>query len=293
MHDIIIKIIDGRLPSTKVTKRLVKHKLAMVGLTIIIILIFLAIFAQFIAPNDPIQQNLRYRLTAPFENSDFPFGTDNHGRCVLSRILHGTQISLSTGIVIVIMTATIGILIGVISGYYGGLIDNFCMRIVDILIAFPGIILALVIAGLLGPSLFNVMLALGIQGWTGYARVVRGSVLSVKEKDFVEAAISIGASDTKIMFKHILPNCLAPVIVMATLGVAHIILAASALSFLGLGMQPPYPEWGSMLNAGRPFMLTAPYLTIIPGIAIMISVLAFNFLGDGLRDAFDPKNREL
>jgi peptide/nickel transport system permease protein len=157
------------------------------------------------------------------------------------------------------------------------------------LLAFPGIILALVVVGILGPSLYNVMLALAIVGWTSYARVVRGTVLSVKEKEFVEAARVLGASDVRIMFRHILPNIMAPVIVMATLGMAHVILAAAALSFLGLGAQPPTPEWGSMLNGGRAFMRTAPHLTIFPGLAIMVTVLAFNFLGDGLRDALDPR----
>lgn len=292
MHDIVIKIIERRIPTTTVIRKLIRHKMAVIGGSIIIFLIVITLFAPLLALNDPIAQNLEFRLTPPFENSEFPLGTDNLGRCILSRLIYGTQVSLSVGIVVVGITVTIGVMVGVISGYYGGVIDNFFMRIVDVLIAFPGIILALVIAGMLGPSLLNVMIALGVQGWTSYARVVRGLVLSVKEKEFVEAAKSIGVGDKRIIFHYVLPNCFAPVIVMATLGMAHIILAASALSFLGFGMQPPDPEWGAMLNAGRPFMLTAPYLMIVPGIAIMITVLSFNFLGDGLRDVLDLKGVE-
>ncbi|MBA5941943.1 MAG: ABC transporter permease [Methanophagales archaeon] len=290
MHDIVIKIIESRRPSLEVLKRLKKHRLAMIGAAIILALVFSAVLAPFIAPNDPIEQNLPYRLLTP--NTEYPLGTDNLGRCVLSRLIHGASVSLQIGIMVVGITAIIGVSLGLIAGYQGGLIDEMIMRSVDILLAFPGIILALVIAGILGPSLYNVMLALAVVGWTSYARVVRGSVLSVKEKEFVEGARALGVSDLRIMFRHVLPNVMAPVIVMATLGMAHVILAAAALSFLGLGAQPPAPEWGSMLNAGRAFMRTAPHLTVFPGLAIMVTVLAFNFLGDGLRDALDPRLRE-
>jgi peptide/nickel transport system permease protein len=287
MHDIVIKIIESRQPSIEVFRRLKKHRLAMIGAAIILTLFFVAVFAPFIAPHDPIEQNLANRLLSP--NTEHLLGTDNLGRCILSRLIYGTQVSLQIGIMVVGITSIVGVTLGAIAGYHGGIIDEIIMRGVDVLLAFPGIILALVIAGILGPSLFNVMLALAVVGWTSYARVVRGSVLSVKEKEFVEAARAIGASDTRILFHHILPNVMAPVIVMATLGMAHVILAAAALSFLGLGAQPPTPEWGSMLNAGRAFIRTAPHLTIFPGLAIMVTVLAFNFLGDGLRDALDPR----
>jgi peptide/nickel transport system permease protein len=252
-----------------------------------LVLIFIAILAPFIAPHDPIEQNLEHRLLPP--NAEYPLGTDNLGRCILSRLIHGTSVSLQIGVIVVGIAATTGVTLGLIAGYRGGLVDELIMRIVDVLLAFPGIILALAIAGILGPSLYNVMLALAVVGWTSYARVVRGSVLSVKEKEFVEAARALGAGEARIMFRHILPNVTAPVIVMATLGMAHVILAAAALSFLGLGAQPPTPEWGSMLNDGRAFMRTAPHLTIFPGLAIMVTVLAFNFLGDGLRDVLDPR----
>jgi peptide/nickel transport system permease protein len=287
MHDLVTKIIESRLPSTEVFRGLRKHRLALIGAGIILVLIFIAILAPFIAPHDPIEQNLEHRLLPP--NAEYPLGTDNLGRCILSRLIHGTSVSLQIGVIVVGIAATTGVTLGLIAGYRGGLVDELIMRIVDVLLAFPGIILALAIAGILGPSLYNVMLALAVVGWTSYARVVRGSVLSVKEKEFVEAARALGAGEARIMFRHILPNVTAPVIVMATLGMAHVILAAAALSFLGLGAQPPTPEWGSMLNDGRAFMRTAPHLTIFPGLAIMVTVLAFNFLGDGLRDVLDPR----
>ncbi|MCL0056868.1 ABC transporter permease [Dehalococcoidia bacterium] len=282
MHDLVTKIIESRRTSTEVFRRLKKHRLAMIGAAIILALVLIAVLAPFIAPHDPIEQNLEHRLLSP--NTEYLLGTDNLGRCILSRLIHGTSVSLQIGVMVVGIAAFVGVTLGLIAGYRGGLTDELIMRIVDILLAFPGIILALAIAGILGPSLYNVMLALAVVGWTSYARVVRGSVLSVKEKEFVEAAQALGTGEARIMFRHILPNVTAPVIVMATLGMAHVILAAAALSFLGLGAQPPTPEWGSMLNDGRAFMRSAPHLTIFPGLAIMVTVLAFNFLGDALRD---------
>ncbi len=266
------------------------HKIAMVGAVLILFLALIAVFAPYIAPHDPIEINLKERLLAP--NMEYPLGTDNLGRCMLSRIIYGARISLQIGIIVVGITSVIGITLGMIAGYYGGVLDELIMRGVDILLVFPGIILALVIAGILGPGLFNVMLALAIVGWTGYARVVRGVVLSVKEKEYVESARALGVGDWYIITRHILPSCVAPIIVIATLGMAYVILAAAALSFLGLGAQPPTPEWGSMLNNGKNFMRTAPHLTIFPGLAIMITILAFNFIGDGLRDALDPRVSE-
>ncbi|MCL0081969.1 ABC transporter permease [Dehalococcoidia bacterium] len=282
MHDLVTKIIESRRTSTEVFRRLKKHRLAMIGAAIILALVLIAVLAPFIAPHDPIEQNLEHRLLSP--NTEYLLGTDNLGRCILSRLIHGTSVSLQIGVMVVGIAAFVGVTLGLIAGYRGGLTDELIMRIVDILLAFPGIILALAIAGILGPSLYNIMLALAVVGWTSYARVVRGSVLSVKEKEFVEAAQALGTGEARIMFRHILPNVTAPVIVMATLGMAHVILAAAALSFLGLGAQPPTPEWGSMLNDGRAFMRSAPHLTIFPGLAIMVTVLAFNFLGDALRD---------
>nr|CBH39672.1 ABC transporter, permease protein [uncultured archaeon] len=267
-----------------------EHKIAMVGAVLILVLVLIAILAPYIAPHDPIEINLKERLLAP--NMEYPLGTDNLGRCMLSRIIYGARISLQIGIIVVGITSVIGITLGMIAGYYGGVLDELIMRGVDILLVFPGIILALVIAGILGPGLFNVMLALAIVGWTGYARVVRGVVLSVKEKEYVESARALGVGDWYIITRHILPSCVAPIIVIATLSMAYVILAAAALSFLGLGAQPPTPEWGSMLNNGKNFMRTAPHLTTFPGLAIMIAVLAFNFIGDRLRDALDPRVSE-
>lgn len=277
-------------PQIQNLRQLKKNKAAMIGLIIILFFVFTAIFAPFIAPHDPYEQNLEKALLLPCK--EYPMGTDDLGRCIMSRIIFGTRISLQIGIIVTGITACTGVLLGMIAGYYGGILDEIIMRIVDILLAFPGLVLALAIAGLLGPGLFNVMFALAIVGWMGYARVVRGSVLSVKEKEFVEAARALGAGDIYILFRHILPSVTAPVIVMATLGMGYVILAAAGLSFLGLGAQPPTPVWGAMLNSGRAFMRTAPHLTAFPGLAIMITVLAFNLLGDGLRDIFDPRLKE-
>ena len=206
--------------------------------------------------------------------------------------MYGTRVSLQIGVIVVGIAACTGVVLGLIAGYWGRIIDEIIMRIVDVMLAFPGIILALVIAGLLGPGLFNVMLALTLVGWTRYTRVVRGCVLSVKERGFVEAARAIGSGDAHILARHILPEVMAPVIVMATLGMGWTILGAAALSFLGLGAQPPIAEWGSMLNSGRAFMRQAPHHMTFPGLAIMVTVLAFNFLGDGLRDTLDPRQEK-
>jgi len=274
----------------EVLEGLKENRLAVVGLAITLLLVLVALLAPSIAPHDPVEQHLDLRLLSP--SWQYPLGTDDLGRCVLSRIIYGTRISLQVGVVVVGITTTLGTLLGLIAGYRGRIIDEVIMRIVDVLLAFPGLILALVIAGLLGPGLFNVMLALSVIGWTRYARVVRGCVLSAKERTFVEASRALGSSNFHIMFHHVLPEALSPVIVMATLGMGWTILSAAALSFLGLGAQPPMPEWGSMLSSGRAFLQVAPHLTTFPGVAIMVTVLAFNFLGDGLRVALDPRQKK-
>jgi len=280
MRPYVFEILDG----------IKENRRAKVGTALIILLGAVALFASFIATNDPIEQHRGYYLQPP--SWKFPLGTDDLGRCIFSRLVFGTQISLLIGVVVVGITALIGTALGLISGFAGGAIDESIMRLVDILLAFPGLILALVIAGLLGPGLLNVMLALAVVGWTGYARIVRGCVLSEKEKGFIEAARALGSSKYRIMFCHILPEVLAPVLVMATLGMGGTILSSAALGFLGLGAQPPAPEWGSMLNEGRTFLQSAPHCTIFPGLAIMLTVLAFNFLGDGLRDIMDPRHKK-
>lgn len=267
-----------------------QNRTALLGAIIIILLVLVAIFAQQLSPHNPVKASLDERLSEPCEK--YPLGTDHLGRCVLSRLLYGTRVSLSVGIIVVGVAATIGIVLGIISGYCGRVLDEIIMRLVDAMLAFPSIFLALAIAGTLGPGLINVMLAIIVVEWTRYARVMRSSILSVKENYYVEAAKSLGASDFYIVSRHILPNAIAPIIVVATLGMAPVILAATSLGFLGLGVQPPTSEWGMMLNDGRLFMRRAPYLTIFPGLAIMITILAFNLFGDGLRDALDPRMRE-
>ena len=273
-----------------IRNRLRKNKLALMGLVIILLLIATAMFAPLLAPHHPYKQDLDQAFLKP--SPKYLFGTDDFGRCIFSRIIFGTRISLAIGVVVTAVSAVAGIILGMLAGFYGGLLDEMIMRIVDIFLAFPGLILALVVAGLLGPGILNVLFALALVGWMGYARVVRGAVLAEKEKDFVETARALGAGNLYIMGRHLLPNVLAPVIVMATLGIGQAILAAAGLSFLGLGVQPPVPVWGSMLNDGKIYLQTAPHLTIFPGLAIMITVLSFNFLGDGLRDIFDPRLRE-
>jgi peptide/nickel transport system permease protein len=264
-----------------------KNKLALVGAVIILALLFTAIFAEFIAPYDPIEQNIIEGLSPP--GKDHWFGQDKLGRDMLSRIIYGSRISLRVGIATVSISLLIGLVIGSVSGYYGGFVDEAFMRIVDILMAFPGILLAIAMVAVLGPSLNHVILALCFIGWVGYARLVRGQVLYLRELEYVAAARALGAVPARIITLHIVPNLIAPVIVEATFGMAGAILAEASLSFLGLGTQPPTPSWGSMLNEGRQFLLIASHTTTFPGLAIMVVVLGFNFLGDGLRDYLDVK----
>ena len=266
-----------------------EDRLTRLGMGIIGIFIAAALFAPLLAPHDPIAQNLGQRLQPP--SWTYPLGTDDLGRCVLSRMIHATRISLRIGLLVVGITAISGSIVGLFSGYTGGITDELTMRVTDVFLAFPGIVLALVVAGVLGPGLTNAMLALALIGWTGYARLVRGCVLSAREKTFVEATQVLGAGHVYIMFRHILPEVLGPVLVMATLGMGWTILSAAALSFLGLGAQPPVPEWGAMLSSGRPYLRTAWHLSTFPGLAIILVVLAFNFLGNGLNDALSHRKK--
>lgn len=260
-----------------------KNRLAVSGILLVAVLCILALFAPRIAPNDPLAQRLDSRLLGPCP--EYPFGTDELGRCIFSRVIYGTRTSLGIGILVVAATSVAGTSLGLLSGYRRGLLDEILMRGVDIVMAFPNIILALMIAGLLGPGFSSVVLSLSLTQWPAYARLVRGQVLSLRERNFVEAARALRPSSFYIMRKHILPNCIEPVIVLGTLEIAHVIIFASALSFLGLGIQPPDPEWGSMLKSGIPYLRTAPHLTFFPGLMIMLTVFAFNFAGDGLRDS--------
>ncbi len=268
----------------------IKNRNIIIGLCIISVLVFVAVFAPQVAPHDPTEVNSKVRLQPP--SKEYPFGTDHLGRCIFSRIVFGARVSLFVGVAVVSGSLLIGIVFGTVSGYFGGIADDIIMRLVDGFLAIPSMFLALALAGTLGPGLFNLMMALIAVEWTSYARVARGSILSVKELEFVQAAKGLGASDQYILLHHVLPNIISPVIVIATLGIGYAILAAAGLSFLGFGVQPPTPEWGSMLDDGRLFMRKAPYIMIFPGLAIMITVLAFNFIGDGLRDEMDPRFRK-
>lgn len=271
----------------EVWKRLKKNKLALVGLSILAILVIVAIFADFIAPYKYDKQNLQAAFQFP--SSKHIFGTDEFGRDIFSRIIYGSRISLEVGFIAVSISVIIGGLLGAVAGYYGGNVDNFIMRSMDVLLAIPQILLAISIVAALGPGLTNLMIAVGISSIPGYARIVRASVLSIKDQEFIEAAKAAGSSDTRIIFKHIIPNCMAPIIVQATIGVAIAILTAAGLSFIGLGIQPPIPEWGAMLSGGRGYIRDYWYMTMFPGLAIVLTIFALNVLGDGLRDALDPR----
>ncbi|MBU5594043.1 ABC transporter permease subunit [Amphibacillus sp. MSJ-3] len=268
-------------------RKFLKNKSAVIGGIVILILILIAIIGPYFTPFDPNVQDHAIKLTGP--SSEHWFGTDHHGRDIFSRIIHGMSITLYVGFFAVLIGMTCGVTLGVISGYYGGKIDTIIMRIMDIMLAFPGIILALAIVSVLGTDLNNVIIAVGIFSIPVFARIVRGSTLAVRKLEYIDAIRALGASDLRIIFKHILPNVLSPIIVQATLSIATSILSASGLSFLGMGAQPPTPEWGAMLSDGRNYMWDAPHVATIPGLAIVIVVLAFNIFGDGLRDAFDPK----
>jgi len=272
-------------------QQLKSDKLALTGIIIILILAFIAIFAPYLSLYDPLEVNMANRLQMPSE--EHPLGTDQLGRDLLSRIIYATYVSITAAALATLMIITFGVTIGAIAGYFGGIVDQAIMRIVDVLLAFPSLILTIAIAGILGPSLMNLIIAMTATGWVGYSRIIRGSVLSIKEKEFVEAARALGFGNLYIIARHIIPNVISPVIVIATIDMGHIILSITGLSFLGLGAQPPTPEWGTMLNEGKSFMTTAPHLMIFPGLMIMITVLAFNFLGDGLRDALDPRLRQV
>lgn len=288
--EIDVKAIEpGKRKSqwAEVWKRLIRNKAAIAGMVVILILILTAIFADFIAPYHYAEQNLENTRMAP--NSENWLGTDNFGRDIFSRVVYGSRISIQVGFIAVGVAMVLGGILGSISGYYGGRVDNVIMRLMDVLLAIPGILLAIAIAAALGPGLVNVMIAVGIASIPRYARIVRASVLSLRDQEFVEAARAVGANDFRIITKYILPNTLAPIIVQGTLGVAEAILSAAGLSFIGLGIQPPIPEWGAMLSTARIYVRDAWWMSIFPGLAIMFTIFGLNLLGDGLRDALDPR----
>lgn len=269
---------------------LIKNKMAVVGACVLLFFIFVAIFADFIAPYPADAQNWDHIMEPP--SSQFLLGTDSYGRCVFSRIVYGSRISLLVGFIAVAFSAIGGGIIGACAGYFRGRLDNILMRLMDVLLAIPSILLAIAIVNILGPSLLNVMIAVGLSTMPSFARIVRAAVLSIRDSEFIEAAVAIGDSTPAIILHNILPNCMAPIIVQATLGVASAILSAAGLSFLGLGLQPPSPEWGAMLSEGRAYIYNAPWLTICPGVSIVLIVLSLNLFGDGLRDALDPKLKQ-
>ena len=257
------------------------------GAAILLSLLFAALGAPLIAPYNPLRQDLANDLIA--YSSDHLLGTDKLGRDILSRTIYGARISLSVGFVTVALSAAIGFVTGSIAGYFGGWIDLLLMRLVDILLAFPGILLAIAFTAVLGPGLDHVILALCLIGWTGYARLVRGEIIALREREFIQAARALGGNPKRVILRHLLPNLLAPLMIQATFGLAAAIIAEGSLSFLGLGVEPPTPSWGSMLNDGRQFLLVAPHLTTYPGLAIMITVFALNLVGDGLQDRLEKR----
>ena len=269
--------------------RFKKNKLAMFGLIVLIILTLVAIFADFIADydNEAISQNMQIRLQTP--SKEHIFGTDHYGRDIFARIVFGTRISLFVGIISIVASLAVGAIIGAIAGYYGGKIDNVIMRIMDVLLAIPQTLMAISIVAALGPGIFNLLLAMSISSVPRFARIVRSSILSISDQEFIEAARACGTSDVRIIGKHIIPNAIGPIIVQATLNMASTIIGISGLSFIGLGVEPPIPEWGSMLSEGKTQMRYYPHLVIIPGIAIVFAVMALNLIGDGLRDSLDPR----
>ncbi|PCD81420.1 peptide ABC transporter permease [Lysinibacillus fusiformis] len=264
-----------------------KSKVSLVGAGIVIFFVLLAIIGPFIAPQGINEQELTKRLLAP--SADHWFGTDDFGRDIFSRIIHGARISLWVGFFSVILSVIMGSLLGIIAGYYGKWIDTIISRIFDIMLAFPSMLLAIAVVSVLGPSLQNALIAIAIINVPNFGRLIRSKVLSVKEEEYIVAAKAIGMRDSRILFSHILPNSITPIIVQGTLAIATAIIEAAALGFLGLGAQAPAPEWGKMLADARKFLLNAPWTMIFPGIAIMLTVLGFNLMGDGLRDALDPK----
>lgn len=282
----------GALPQ-RTTKRFelvrqtLRNRSALLGLSIIALLVLVAIFAPLITPYDPILIDPSQALQSP--SATHLFGTDQYGRDIFSRVVAGTYLSLSVGLISVGIAVVVGVVVGLLSGYYGGWLDTLLMRIIDVMLAFPGILLALTIVSILGPNLTNLMISVGISSIPTYARLTRGSVLSAREEVYVNAAQSIGVPNARILARHILPNVVAPIIVTATLGVGGAILWAAALSFLGLGSQPPTPEWGRMLSEGRQYLRDHWWISTFPGVAIMVTVLAMNILGDGMRDVLDPR----
>jgi len=271
--------------------RVARHNpLAAIGVALVILFVLCAIFAPWIAPHDPAHIDLPTRLTRP--GASHWCGTDELGRDICSRLIYGARISMLVGSCVVLASLSLGLVIGSIAGYYGGRIDRFVnIVLMNAFLSFPGILLAIAFVAFRGPGIFNLVLALSLGGWVGYARLVRAQVLATREKEFVEAARALGATDARVIVRHILPNIIQPVIVQAAIGMAGAILAEATMSFLGLGVPPPTASWGAMLNDARAHLFDAPHLVLFPAVAVMLAVLSFNFIGDALRDLLDPRSR--
>lgn len=271
--------------------RLKKNKMAIASFFLLVIIALIAVFAPLIAPYDPYTQDLS-RINEP-PSPDHWFGTDDVGRDLFSRVVYGTRISMLVGVVCEAICVPIGVILGALAGYFGGWVDAVISRIIEIFASFPTILFAIAVMFILGPGIMNIFIAIGVIGWTGLARMIRGQIMQLKEKEFVEAARASGASNMKIIFRHLIPNCLSTIIVVITLDIPGDIMLESTLSFVGLGVQPPDPSWGSMISEGRKFIRQNVWYSFFPGLAIMLVVLAFNTLGDGVRDALDPKLKNL
>jgi peptide/nickel transport system permease protein len=273
--------------------RLVRRRTALFGMLVVAVVGLTAVLAPVVSPFDPLAQDIGQRLREPgWQDRDgrvHPLGTDHLGRDILARIIYGSRIALLVGLAAVAISGLLGMVIGLIAGYFGGRVDDFFMRLADVQLAFPFILLAIAVIGVLGPSLGNIIIVIGVSSWVVYARVVRSEVLSIREREFVQAAIALGSRDGRVLARHVLPNTFTPWLVVATLDMARVIVIESALSFLGLGVQPPTPTWGGMLADGRVYLSTAWWLATFPGLAILITVLGINLLGDGLRDTLDPR----
>ena len=270
-------------------KVLLRSPSAVCGLVLVLLFLFMAVFGPYISPSDPYKIDFAKRLRPP--SSGNPFGTDEYGRDLLSRVLHGARVSLIVSIVTLAICVPVGVALGLIAGYFGGVVDEVIMRVTDIFLAFPALVLAMALSVAMGSGLMTVMIALAVVWWPAYVRITRGQVLSVRENLFIEAAKAMGISDFWIIARHILPNVLSPIIVIATMDMGAVILTAAALSFIGLGAQPPTPEWGRLVADGQPYFPECWWYVFFPGIAIFLTVLGFNLLGDGIRDALDPKIR--
>lgn len=274
-------------------RRLVRRRTALFGLLVVLGVMFAAVLAPLFAPFDPLEQDIGQRLREPgwqdAQGRVHVLGTDHLGRDILSRIVYGSRIALVVGLAAVLISGILGMVIGLVAGYFGGRVDDFLMRLADVQLAFPFILLAIAVIGVLGPSLRNIIIVIGVSSWVVYARVVRGEVLSIREREYVQAAVALGGRHGRVLRQHVLPNTLTPWLVVATLDMARVIVIESALSFLGLGVQPPTPTWGGMLADGRVYLSTAWWLATFPGLAILVTVLGINLFGDGLRDTLDPR----